>query len=294
MIVVEPLGGLGNQLFVYGLGLAISCRLGVPLVADLSRIEHDRKRVFELPSFRNSLQRIEPSGFSPRGLGFHSHRILRSKLGGPGQYRNFYYETHGGFDNRFLNVPDGSRIRGYFQSWRYVESVETQLRSELWEVSEPSRWFEEQKTRLASIGDWVGVHVRIGDYKELAGMPVAEIYYQRALRLLSELGEPQRVVVFSDEIEVAREMSVWQQFPHVAFFDSAPGASPLETMLLMSLASNLVIANSTFSWWSAWLGKRKDRRVVFPRPWGNTVFENRDLIPPEWIGLGRDITRLLP
>jgi hypothetical protein len=287
VIVVEPVGGLGNQLFIYGLGLATSRRLAVPLVADTSRIEHDKKRNLELSSFSNSLAVIESRGFSPGGLGFHSHRILRSKLGGPGQHRNFYYETYEGFDPRFLEIPDGSRLRGYFQSWRYVESVETQLRSELWNVIHPSVWFEEQKTRLTSMGDWLGVHVRIGDYKALPGMPVSEIYYKRALDLQSRLAGTEQIIVFSDEIEVAKGLSVWRQFPNVTFFDSPAQASPLETMLLMSLASHLVIANSTFSWWAAWIGTGEHRRIVFPRPWGNTVYENRDLAPPEWIGLGR-------
>jgi hypothetical protein len=179
-------------------------------------------------------------------------------------------------------------VRGYFQSWRYVESVASELRTELWDVCNPSTWFEEQKAELASMEQWVGIHVRRGDYKDLAGLEVGEIYYERALALLSDLGGPQHLVVFSDEVELARDMSVWRRFPHVTFIESPPGTSPLETLLLMSLASQLVIANSTFSWWAAWVGERPDRRVIFPRPWGNTLCENRDLIPPGWIGIGRE------
>lgn len=289
MIVVEPLGGLGNQLFVYGLGLAVSRRLEVPLVADLGRIQYDKKRRYELPSFRNSLSQLEVAVPGPSGPGFHLHRILRSKLGGPGRYRNFYYETHEGFDSRFLCVPDGSRLRGYFQSWRYVDSVAAELRKELWEVRDPSAWFHEQRSRLATMDKWVGVHVRRGDYKDLAGMAVGEIYYARALALLSELGLLHNIVVFSDEIELVREMPVWRQTPNVTFFDSPPETQPIETLLLMSLASHLVIANSTFSWWAAWAGDRPGRRVIFPRPWGTHSDENADLIPAEWVGLDRDL-----
>lgn len=287
MIVVEPLGGLGNQLFVYGLGLAVSRRLGVPLVADLGRIQHDKKRRYELPSFRNSLSTLEADVPGPSGPGFHLHRILRSKLDGQGRYRNFHYETHEGFDSRFLDVPDGSRLRGYFQSWRYVDSVAAELREELWELRSPSTWFHEQRSKLSTMENWVGVHVRRGDYKDLSGMPVGEIYYERALALLSEQGLLHNIVVFSDEIELVREMPVWRETPHVTFFDSPPETRPIETLLLMSLASHLVIANSTFSWWAAWAGDRPGRRVIFPRPWGTNPDENPDLIPPEWVGLGR-------
>lgn len=294
VIVVEPIGGLGNQLFVYGLGLAVSRRLGVPLVADTTRIEHDRKRRFELSTFRNSLVDIEANTPVPTGPVFHLQRLLRSRMEPLGRYGNFHYETHQGFDPRFLRVPDGSRLRGYFQSWRYLETVVDELRSQLRDVHSPSVWYEETRKDLSSMGSWVGVHVRLGDYKNWPGMQVEEIYYQRALELLADLGVTQKLVIFSDEPQLARAMPIWAQFREVTFVSDNPDAKPVETMLLLSLASHLVIANSTFSWWSAWLGSTEGRRVIFPRPWGDNSFENRDLVPPDWIGIGRDRAGALP
>jgi hypothetical protein len=288
MIVVEPLGGLGNQLFVYGLGLAVSQRLGVPLVADPIRLQDDRKRSFELSSFRNSLVDLEPDVPPPGGPAFHLQRLLRSRMQPRGRYGNVHYETHEGFDPRFLQVSDGSRLSGYFQSWRYLETVAGELRNQVRDVRRPSPWYEETKAHLSSLGSWVGVHVRRGDYKQWPGMPVEDVYYSRALELLLDLGVREQILVFSDEPELARAMPIWRDFPDVTFIGEGPGAKPVETMLLMSLASHLVIANSTFSWWSAWLGSAEGRRVVFPRPWGDKAFENRDLVPPSWIGIGRD------
>jgi hypothetical protein len=121
MIVVEPLGGLGNQLFVYGLGLAVSRKLGVPVVADLGRIEGDKKRDFELSSFNNSLADIPVGVPVPGGPAYHLfHRALGLRRQRSGEFGNFYYETGPGFDARFLEVPDGSRLRGFFQSYRYL------------------------------------------------------------------------------------------------------------------------------------------------------------------------------
>jgi hypothetical protein len=119
-------------------------------------------------------------------------------------------------------------------------------------------------------------------------MAVGEIYYERALALLSELGLRHNIVVFSDEIELARQMPLWRRMPNVTFFDSPPETPPIETLLLLSLASHLVIANSTFSWWAGWTGERPGRRVVFPRPWGTSADETGDLIPPGWVGLSRE------
>jgi hypothetical protein len=289
MIVVEPLGGLGNQLFVYGLGLAVSRKLGVPLVAGLGRIEGDKKRKFELPSFNNSLADIPVDVPIPSGPAYHLlHRAFGLRREPSGQFRNFYYEREPGFDARFLEVPDGSRLRGFFQSYRYLESVADDLRDEIWDLREPSDWFKEQTNRLKSMGSWVAVHVRLGDYKELPGMRVAENYYERALRLLASLGAANKIVVFSDEIALAQEMAVWRSHKDVVFIGDDPQSKPIETMLLMALASDHVIANSTFSWWSAWMGKKEGQRVVCPRPWGNTTYETRDFLPADWITVGRE------
>jgi hypothetical protein len=287
--VVEPLGGLGNQLFVYGLGLAVSRKLGVPLVADLGRIEGDKKRKFELPSFNNSLADIPVGVPIPSGAAYHlMHRALGLRRETSGQFRDFYYEIDPGFDARFLEVPDGSRLRGFFQSYRYLESVADDLRDEIRDLREPSDWFKEQTNRLKSMGSWVAVHVRLGDYKELPGMRIAELYYERALGLLASLGASDRIVVFSDEVELAQGMAVWRSHKDVVFIGDDPQSKPIETMLLVALASDHVIANSTFSWWSAWVGKKDGQRVICPRPWGNTPHDTRDLLPPEWITVGRE------
>lgn len=289
MIVIEPLGGLGNQLFVYGVGLASSKTLGVPLVADLRSIRHDSKRRFELSTFRNSLHDSRVEVQVPTGPRFQLHRIVGTRLGKNGVFQNFHYETRPGFDERFLHVPDGSRLRGYFQSWKYLESVKGQLQGELRDLINPSPWFTEQFARLSASTGWTGVHVRLGDYKDTPGMQISESYYSRAMGLLGAVGSLQQILVFSDEVDLAKKMKVWQKFPRVVFVESGGGGTPLETMLLMSLADQLVIANSTFSWWAAWLGAREERRVIYPNPWGNMACENRDLIPPDWIGLGREL-----
>ncbi len=219
---------------------------------------------------------------------FHLQRLLRSRKEPVARYGNVHYETREGFDPRFLEVPDGSRLRGYFQSWRYLETVADELRHQVRDVQAPSAWYEETRNRLSSMGSWVAIHVRRGDYKDWPGMPVADVYYSRALELLMDLGIRQQILVFSDEPELASAMPIWRNFRDVTFIDEGPASQPVETMLLMSLASHLIIANSTFSWWSAWLGSAEGRRVIFPWPWGDNAFENRDLIPPSWIGIGRD------
>lgn len=290
MITIEPVGGLGNQLFIYALGLANSLRLGVPLVADLRGIQSDQKRGFELSSFENSLHKTFLSDAPRRDPGYQLHRALRHRFGTAGRYKNLHYELFAGFDERFLNVTDGSRLRGYFQSWKYVEPVKELIREQVWKQTAPSMWFENQVHRLSALRKWTAIHVRLGDYQELAGMEIAEEYFARSIRLLDSITEIENIVVFSDDVEGAKEMTVWNSFPRLEFLETPPESRPLESLLLMSLATNLIISNSTFSWWAARLSVSEKGVVIFPRPWGNSVYENRDLIPPEWLGVGREIS----
>jgi hypothetical protein len=114
-------------------------------------------------------------------------------------------------------------------------------------------------------------------------------YYERALSLLVKLVGRTQLVIFSDDIGAARQLSALQNQQDAIFIDPPSDSRPLESLLLMSQAHHLVTANSTFSWWAGWLGERKGRWVLCPRPWLDMdTFDERDLIYPTWISVGRD------
>ena len=284
MIVIEPIGGIGNQLFVYGTGLANARRLSVSLVADLGRISADPVRGYELASFKNSLveEHFEPAP-SKKSMGYRLHKRYPS-FSERGRYKNLVYETDKRFDPRLLRVQDGSRLRGYFQSWRYVDGVAEILRNQVRSVSTPSANFLSQRSHLRGLQDWVGVHVRLGDYRNLPHMGLPEEYFRAALARLDAWGRDQRIVVFSDSPPEAKKMPIWARFENVLFLERS-GLSPLETLLLMSEAPRLVMANSTFSWWAGFISDEPVRPVVFPAPWSSRGSPNEDLTPPHWIGV---------
>lgn len=284
MIVIEPIGGIGNQLFIYGTGLANARRLSVSLVADLTRISADPAREFELASFENSLtdEQFRPAP-SKQSVGYVLHKRY-PRFSERGRYKNLVYETDMCFDPRLLRVPDGSRLRGYFQSWRYVDGIAETLRKQVRSLSVPSANFLSQRSHLRQLQDWVGVHVRLGDYRNLPHMWLPEEYFRMALAQLDAWDRDQRIVVFSDSPAEAKKMLIWTRFENVLFLESS-GLSPLETLLLMSEAPRLVIGNSTFSWWAGFIGDEPARPVVFPSPWSLRGSPNEDLTPPHWIGV---------
>lgn len=294
-ITIEPLGGLGNQLFVYALGLSISTRLGVPLEADLRNFADYKWHNYELDSFRNSISShrvpVQTAG-APRGfVGKASSRVL-SKLAdrlttAPG----LFCEKDGRFDSSVYRLADGARLRGYFQAWKYSEDVQHRIRSEIQHLRRPTGWFQETHEFLSKTGDWISVHVRRGNYIQISGMGiVGSAYYDRALSLIASLEPDLPVFVFSDDPSLAKALPSLAKRIDVHFVKPPKHSPPIESLVLMSLAKHSIIANSTFSWWGARL-KREPQSglVIFPRPWlDRRDFLDRDMFPPEWVGIGRE------
>lgn len=284
MIVIEPLGGLGNQLFTYALGLENATRLRTELFVDLSNFVNYEWHNYELASFNNSISgEVAPSFLSRTLDRLPGHRFFpRGKL---------EIEDNQLFAPKFLKVTDGARLRGYFQSWKYFESVGDTIQGELWDLVSPSSAFLEKKLELERGAPWIAVHVRLGNYQNLPSMGLAgQAYYRRAIKLLRDLGHRDQILVFTDSPEVIGEMGLFEDIDDWNIFRGDPVLSPLETMLLMSLSDHLVMGNSTFSWWSAWLGRGvAGRRIVYPRPWLDfSPRDDRDIPMPAWICLSRE------
>jgi hypothetical protein len=296
LIVIEPLGGLGNQLFTYSVGLANAKRLETELLVDLRNFKNYVWHRYELESFANSItgEITEDSVLRPAAHGMA--RFFRPREKPPESALlpiMLEQEETNLFSARFLELRDNSRLRGYFQSWKYLEPVATLLDQELWSLSNPSPWFIDKKEEMLNREPWIGFHFRLGDYQGLDEMGVvADIYYRRALGLLRDLGVDRQVVIFTDSPEVIKNRNFMAWGFSSELFESDPASTPLENMLLLSLSEHIVMANSTFSWWAAWLGRNNgsDRRVIYPRPWINLQsWDDRDLPSPEWIGLSRDV-----
>ena len=283
-ITFFPAGGLGNQLFQYGVGLANSQRLGVPLHADLRYLTRNAKRSYELDSFSNSIQILQGEEPSPRTL-------PKFRLNRKDSRASLIREKDHLFDPDLLNVEDESQLLGYFQSWKYLLSVEATVRAQLHQPIMKSEWFKRTQSLLRGLTDWSALHFRADDYRDIKELGVlAPEYYERSLRLIKthsdRLG---RVVIFcqheSDGIRLAQELSL--QSPLV--LPEQPDSRPLEALLLMSEAPNLVLANSSLSWWSGWLRPERSGLTVAPTPWFRSyAFNSRDLICPNWIQVSQE------
>jgi len=292
-VVIRPVGGLGNQLFIYAAGLDLARRKDADLVVDNSWFSTQEKRTYELDSFASSAhQKVGSWKPSAQDRFPRTARYLDKVFGRRLQFPGTFGEPNFSHNASIIDLKLPASLSGYFQSYKYFQESESVLRSEMRRIHSPTEWFSATQDKLKSLGGWIGVHIRRGDYlepgiKEFHGILDAT-YYDRALRIAKDLVGNLPIVVFSDDSSGTNSLPVDLQSDVHAI--SAPEESrPIETLNIMASSRAMITANSSFSWWGAWLGENPDRPVICPRPWFTTrLIDYRDLLLPQWISIGRE------
>lgn len=291
MIVTRLRGGLGNQMFQYAAGRALALRTGAELKLDLGSYERSSLRSYALGPFPIQAEPATAEEVARLTRTPPLLRIARRLLGRePRPPRSRVEEPDLTFHPEVLDLPDGVYLDGYWQSERYFADAAAVIRAEL-EPPEPATARDRELAAAIDATESVSVHVRRGDYvsaavaREMLG-PCSLDYYRRATAWLGErIAEP-ALFVFSDEPEWVRE-HLDLPFPTtvVDHGGDADGAAHRD-LALMSRCRHHVIANSSFSWWGAWLGRDPEGRVVAPERWfARADLSSRDLVPERWVRL---------
>lgn len=292
MIVIKLMGGLGNQMFQYALGRRLASERGVPLRLDLSwfdqssEIATDTVRNFALDGWRIEAIKASEAELAQFPLSRSvAHRFLRRF---PLRSGRVILEKSFGFNRRVLAAPATAYLLGYWQSPKYFESIEALLRREF-SMSVPSCAHAVALQGCVQKPGAVSVHIRRGDYvrnpetNAYHGVCTIE-YYKKAAALISRRIPEPTFVVFTDDPVWARENINWK-WP-TSFVEHDAGCLPHNDIWLMSQCSHHVIANSSFSWWGAWLGSNPQKRVVAPMRWFRKPgIDTSDLYPEGWIRL---------
>lgn len=191
------------------------------------------------------------------------------------------------YDSRIEQVVPGAILSGYFQSWRYFYDIAAELRQDLRAHIPHSTWQEQTAAHLRSLGPWIAVHVRRGDYllahnSGFHGL-LGRDYYERALALLNSTGIQGQLVLFSDDLQSAKAMLGDLALDAVLIEPSAD-VHAMESIGLIAQAPAIITANSSFSWWGGWLADPQRSTVVCPSPWLNQgAMDERDLRPHQWL-----------
>jgi len=284
-VVVGLSGGLGNQMFQYATGRALAARLGAPLVLDLSWFGDKKKRRFALSPFHIVAELNSQCPWLPRRgqalVSRISRRWAQRILGVP-----VWREPHFHYTPEFAILQGGVFLEGYWQSERYFGDIRSLLLADFALQVPLSPACAELCEALAAC-DSICVHVRRGDY---LSNPVAARthgicamgYYRAGVRELALGLERPHCFVFSDDPAWVRS-SLALDYPMTVVDVNGPEDAHLD-LTLMAACRHFLIANSSLSWWGAWLSRYPEKRVIAPAHWFLTQGKDtRDLLPESWL-----------
>ena len=282
-IIARIHGGLGNQMFQYACARAVSLRTGFELILDT---RHYAKR----PDFPFGLTHFNTAGEvgSARDLPPDKSQPVRYALWrGLRRPPIFVREQGLGFNDAVLGLSAPSYLHGYWQSERYFSDQPEFIRTDF-EFSAPADL--ENAAWLSRIRkpNSVSVHLRRGDYAKDPRINATHgtcsvDYYQHAVRAIAGMtGIEPEIFVFSDDPDWARDNLKFPFATRIAGHNG-PGRN-YEDLRLISACAHHIIANSSFSWWGAWLNRSPDKIVIAPERWyARADLDNPDICPKEWI-----------
>jgi len=289
-IIVKLNGGLGNQMFQWALARMIEERTDIKTLLDMSYFKKGYARAYQLGIFKLKASFVEDFWTKSKLelMWFFRKQITWGRCLGI----NLYSESCFQFDSNINRVKPNTHVEGFFQSERYFKSIENILRNDFAFV-EPPEGENRKLVQQIQATNSISLHIRRGDYVQKKRYQNAYAdcsldYYKRGVEHIMELLEnksvPPVLYIFSDDIDwVKNNLKLPYESIYVAH---NTGDKSYEDMRLMSLCKHNIIANSSFSWWGAWLNKNPDKVVIAPQKWFNDEkIVQTDIIPETWIRL---------
>jgi hypothetical protein len=297
MIIVQLKGGLGNQMFQYALARKLSLQFRVPFKLDVSNLRPGLTNFLGVTTLRKyALGDFDiHAGFARnKDLPFLSkfpstrYNNFLNKLVSTFQPRGrqVVRETSFSFDQNYKRIRSAGAdiyLDGFWISEKYFKDITPVIRKD---------FSLKKKMSVTAVGlanqishsNSVSIHVRRRDYvtnpntKQYHG--VCDLnYYRKAIRRMTKHVSAPYFFIFSDDINWAKQ-NLRIEYPTV-FVDHF--GSDTEELILMSLCKHNIIANSSFSWWGAWLNKNPNKIVIAPKKWFRAKIDDSDIVPIGWI-----------
>lgn len=304
-VLISLTGGLGNQLFQFAAGLKLAEKRKLCLVTTLSAPRTSSFEKADLLSFvlpeqvvvldnkkanwiiRKTAGFMLRKGVAPTLL---ERRKLFALISGllANLVMSFYFRekiivaaSSGVGYSPMLISKSNTLLLGYYQSYRWAEDIDVKKKLDSITYAKESKilnkYVQDSKTELPLI-----VHVRLGDYLlEKNFGTLSKGYYKKGILQILKTGKCNSIWLFSDEIEKAQTYIPDEILIPVRLIPEVEG-SAAATLEVMRLGAGYVIANSTFSWWAAFLRKNNEAEVIAPKPWFSGMQEPLDLIPATW------------
>ncbi len=281
MVIVKLQGGLGNQMFQYATGRRLAHRLETDLKLDIAGFKHYPTRSYGLGCF--TIQEtvaeeeerkpfLKKSGIFDKILKLSTYHVIRE-------------QPAPSFIPQVLTVTGNVYLDGYWQSEIYFKDFAETIRHEF-RLKKGLNDFYEKNLQTIERSASVGIHIRRGDYvtnataeKLLGACPVD--YYAATIKELERQVGESVFYVFSDDLDWAKE-NLSTVHP-IVFIDARDQRDDAQELFIMSRCKHHIIANSSYSWWAAWLNPHLDKVVCAPKRWFKGMdYDTNIIIPSHW------------
>lgn len=289
MIITKIIGGLGNQMFQYATGLSLAKKNNTDLFID--------KKAFDKVSIHNGYELERVFGIKIKeakdseinkiiGLNrYNFYNKISHLLPIKFNQKNYFQEKGVSFNKKFLEIKDNSYIYGHWQSENYFLEYENLIRQKFKfknPLASKNLYFADL---IKKIPNSVSVHIRRGDYIDTTNQSIyyncAHEYYELATKELEKKIKHPTYFIFSDDSNWVKKNLSFKQKHY--FVDHNSNFNSYCDMHLMSLCNHNIIANSTFSWWGAWLNSNKHKIVISPKKWFSINLDSSNIVPKKWL-----------
>jgi hypothetical protein len=289
MIVIRIFGGLGNQMFQYAAAKALALKQDTTIKVDLRWMRAYRNSKYLLGEFPlnaeepDILECLKYTWFPFKRRPFYIYIKFIANLN-----RKIYMEPAFQYNCDIENIGSDKFLFGYFQSENYFEQDPAEIRKDFAYKPDLSLYDATVINAVRKTGS-TAIQFRRGDYITdqdtnrnigFCGMD----YYDRAIAYVKSNVPDFKPIIFSDDIAWCKENVRLKG----AVFVERSGGSPLDDMHLAAQCHNIIMANSTFSWWCAWLNSNPDKIVIAPKRWFRSQDlheQSGDLVPSVWVRL---------
>ena len=288
MIVTKISDGFGNQLFMYACGYALAKKQKTTLILDVNTVASNNMRRYELDNLNIKYERLLQLG------AFSNCTIL--KIAGKIQSFAFSHAMHFykgkinfGYDEGINSVKNNTYISGYWQSEKYFVEYRKELLRLLTPKEKRSKMVNQLYNEMHDCSS-VALHERRGDYVGI-GCQLDMDYYDQAISLMKSKHPEEKLIlyVFSDDIDFCKKyFSEKQGFSvkgiELRYPEYESDNYTLDDLFLMSHCKHMIMANSSYSWWAAWLNQNEEKTVICPE----LGMWKGDFYPDNWIKIRCD------
>lgn len=293
MYVIRIWEGLGNQLFQYAFAKSLEMKTGKKVYLETQKRFNDYlpkantskvRREYRLDAYNITLEQVDPEiisrwSYLEKKTAIDRIKCVLNTVGlWPDRFRFFVKPHH--FYRRFRMLRDNTFIMGWFQHPQYFDDIRKVLLKEF--TPKKKIALPVELRNIIEREETISIHVRRGDYTRLR-LSLKDQYYYNAFAYMQRKTDHPKVIVFSDDVEWVRDHL---KIPFDTYYLADYGRfEDYEELLIMSRCTHNIIANSSFSWWGAWLNRNPHKIVIAPKFWFNGCTEEMEKIPKSWIEL---------